>query len=131
MLKYTRSECFSARLHLVLSSTTLRELKVNTTTGQFAVDLRVGVKSVINTTLLLFIENNLQDLAAIFLGAETLADNLNWEHQIREDGIVDGSESSGTGSLLSERASGAVAALWAGKNTAGCEEENVLVGELL
>ncbi len=48
----------------------------------------------INATLLLLIENNLQDLAAIFLGAETLADDLNGEDEVGEDGVVDGCQCS-------------------------------------
>jgi len=116
--------------HLVLG-TALRELKANTTSGQLLVDLGVGIESVINTSLLLLIEDNLQDLAAIFLGAETLADNLDWVHEIGEDGIVNGSEGSGTWSLLSLRGTGAVGTLWAGKDTAGGEDEDVTVGELL
>ena|SRR6266487_2086037 len=82
------------RKNLVLRSATLRELKTNTTASQFSVDLRVGIESVINATLLLLIENNLQDLAAIFLGAETLADDLNGEDEVGEDGVVDGCQCS-------------------------------------
>jgi len=109
----------------------LRELKTDTTSGQLLVDLRVGIKSVIDTSLLLLVKDNLQDLAAVFLGTETLADNLNWVHEIGKDGIVNSSECSGTGSLLSLGGARAVGALWAGKDTAGCEEEDVAVGELL
>lgn len=85
----------------------------------------------INTSLLLLIEDNLQDLATVLLGAETLANDLDWVNQIGQDSIVDGSECSGTWSLLCLRGSGSVATLWAGKDTAGSEDENVTVGELL
>ena len=116
--------------HLVLSSA-LWEFETDATTGQLAVDLRVGIESVINTSLLLLVKDNLQDLAAIFLGAETLADNLDWVDEVAEDGVVDGSECSGTGSLLGLRGSGSVASLWAGQDTAGGEDQDVTVGELL
>ena len=99
--------------HLVLS-TALRELKANTTSSQLLVDLGVSIESVVNTSLLLLIEDDLQDLGAILLGAETLADNLNWVDEIAEDGVVNGSECSGTWSLLGLRGSGTVASLWAG-----------------
>jgi hypothetical protein len=86
---------------------------------------------VVNASLLLLIEDNLQDLAAIFLGAETLADNLNGVDKICEDGVVNGSQCPGTGSLLCERSSRAVGSLWAGKNTASGEDQDMTIGELL
>jgi hypothetical protein len=116
---------------LVLNSTTLRELKVNTTTRQLLVNLRVRIESVINTTLLLLIEHHLQDLASILLGAQSLADNLNGENEVREDRVVNGSECSGTGALLSERGARAVGSLGAGKDAARGEDQDMAVGELL
>lgn len=107
------------------------ELETDTTTSQLAVDLRVSIESVIDTTLLLLVEDDLEDLAAIFLGAEALADDLDGVHEVAEDGVVDGGECSGTGSLLSLRGSGAVGALGAGEDTARGKEEDVAVGELL
>jgi hypothetical protein len=121
----------TSKAHLVLRGTTLRELKTNTTTSQLAVDLRVSIESVVNTSLLLLIENNLQDLAAIFLGAETLADDLDGVDEVGEDGVVNGGQCSGTGTLLSERCAAAVGALGAGEDTAGGEDQDVAVGELL
>lgn len=109
----------------------MRELKTNTTTSQLAVNLRVSIESVINTSLLLLIENNLQDLAAIFLGAETLADDLDGEDEVGEDGVMNSGQCSGTGALLSEGCAAAVGALGAGEDTAGSEDQDVAVGELL
>jgi hypothetical protein len=86
---------------------------------------------VVNSSLLLFIKNNLQCLAAIFLGAETLANNLNGEHEIGEDGVVDGGKCSRTRSLLSEGCARSVGSLWARENSARCEDEDVAVGKLL
>lgn len=76
----------------------------------------------IHTTLLLLIQNHLQNLATIFLGAKSLADNLNWVDEIGEDGVVDSGQCSGAGSLLSEGGAGAVAALGAGEDAAGGED---------
>ena len=109
----------------------MRELKVNTTASQLLVHLGVSIESVINTTFLLLIENDLQDLAAIFLGAETFADDLNGEDEIGEDCVVDGGECSGTRALLRERCARAVGALGAGENAARSEDQDVAVGELL
>lgn len=85
----------------------------------------------VNTSLLLLVEDDLEDLGAVLLGAEALADDLNRVDQVGQDGIVDSGQSSGTGTLLGLRGAGAVAALGAGKNTAGCEDQDVAVGELL
>lgn len=85
----------------------------------------------INTALLLFIENDLQQLGAIFLGTETLADNLNGVDKIVEDGIVDGGQCSGTGSLLCLAGAGTVGSLGAGEDTASGEDQDMAVGELL
>jgi len=122
---------FGRTPHLVLSSATLRELKRNTTTSQLSVHFRVGIESMVNASLFLLVEDNLQDLAAIFLGAETLADNFNRVDKICEDGVVNGSQCSGTRSLLCERSSGAVGSLWAGEDTAGSEDQDMTVRELL
>ena len=96
----------------------MRELKSNTTASQLPVDLGVSIESVVHTSLLLLIEDNLQCLAAIFLGAETLADDLDGVDEVGEDGVVNGGECSRTGSLLGEGCSGAVGALGAGENAA-------------
>jgi len=109
----------------------LRELKDNTTTSQASVDFTVCVQSVVNTTSLLLVQHNLQSLAAIFLGTDTLADNLNWVDKVAEDGIVHSGESSGTRTLLSLGSTGSVASLWAGKDATGSHDDDVTVRELL
>jgi len=116
---------------LILRSTTLRELKTDAPASQFPVDLRVSIESVINASLLLLVEDDFQDLGAIFLGTETLADDLDGEDEIREDGVVDGRQGSGTRALLRLRGARAVATLGARKDTARGEDEDVSVGELL
>ena len=117
--------------HLVLNRATLRELKVNTTARQLLVHLGVGIKSVIHTTLLLLVEHNLQDLASILLGPQSLADDLNGEDEVGEDRVVDSGQCSGAGTLLGERGARAVGALGAGKDAARGEDQDVAVGELL
>jgi hypothetical protein len=48
-----------------------------------------------------------------------------------QDAVVNGGESAGNWSLLLLGCAAAVGALWAGENTAGCDDEDVTVGELL
>lgn len=78
--------------HLILRSTRLRELEIHTTTSKLLVHFRVGIESVVNAALLFLIEDNLQDLATIFLCAKTFANNLDRKDEIGQDGIVNGSE---------------------------------------
>lgn len=85
----------------------------------------------IDTSLLLLVEDDLQDLAAILLGAETLADDLDRVDEVVEDGVVHGGEGSGAGSLLGLRRAGSVAALGAGEDAARGEDQDVAIGELL
>lgn len=119
---------FTERLDLVGC---LWELEVDTLAGQALVDLRVGVEAVVDATTLLLVEDDLEDLGAVLLGAQTLADNLNWVDEIGEDGVVDSGESSAAWALLGLRGAAAVAALWAWQDAAGSNDEHVAVGELL
>lgn len=118
-------------MHLVLSSSTLWELEVDTTASKAAVDLRVSVESVVDTSLLLLVKDDLEDLGAVLLGAETLANDLDWEDEVGEDGVVHGSQCAGAWALLGERGAGAGGALWAWQDAAGGEDDDVAVGELL
>lgn len=117
--------------HLVLSGTSLRELEGNTTASELAVDLRVGVEAVVNTTTLLLVEDDLEGLGAVLLGAETLADNLDGEDEVGQDGVVDSGQSTGTGALLGSGVARASGTLGAGQDAAGGEDQDVAVGELL
>lgn len=85
----------------------------------------------VNTTALLLIENNLEGLAAVLLGAETLSDNLNGVDNVGEDGIVNSSQSAGTRTLLGKGVARADGALGAGEDTARGNDDNVAVGEFL
>lgn len=117
--------------HLVEVSSRLRELEVDTLSCQTLVDLRVGVKAVIDTTALLLIEQNLEDLGAVLLGAHTLANNLDRVDEISEDGVVDCGERAGTRTLLGLRGAAAVGALGTRQDAAGSNDDDVAVGELL
>ena len=94
--------------HLVISTTANWELEVAGSASQLSVDLRVGVKSVIHTASLLFIKHDLQYLAIVLLGAYSLANDLDWVHNIGQNSIVDSSQSPGSWSLLCLRSSGSV-----------------------
>lgn len=116
--------------HLVLLGNN-GELEVDTLAGESLVDLGVGVESVVNTTTLLLVKNDLEGLGAVLLGAHALANNLDGEDEVSEDSVVDGSESARTGTLLGLRSARAVGALGAGEDTAGSDDEDVAVRELL
>lgn len=109
----------------------LWELEVDALASETLVHFRVGIEAVVNTTTLLLIKHDLQQLLAILLGAQTLANNLNWVDEIGEDGIVDSSECSRTWSLLLLQVAGAVGALWSWEDTARGDDEDVTIGELL
>lgn len=116
---------------LVLSTTAHWELEVAGSASQLAVDLRVSIESVVDTTSLLLVQHNLQNLAAVLLGSHSLADNLNWVDDVSQNGIVDSSQSSGSRSLLCLAGSGSVGSLWPWQDTSRGEEDDVSVAELL
>lgn len=118
-------------MHLVLSSSSLWELEVDTTASKAAVDLGVSVESVVDTSLLLLVKDDLEDLGAVLLGAETLANDLDWEDEVGEDGVVDCGQCARAWALLGEGGAGAGGALWAWQDAAGSEDDDVAVGELL
>ena len=116
--------------HLKLASG-LGELEDDTPAGQPPVDLGVGIEPVVNTTTLLLVEDDLEGLGAVLLGAETLADDLDGVDEIGQDGIVDSSEGARTGALLLLGVAGAGGALGAGEDAARGEDQDVAVRELL
>lgn len=109
----------------------LGELEVHTLAGQALVDLRVRVEAVVNTTALLLVKQDLENLGAVLLGAHALADNFHWVDEIGEDGVVDGSERAAAWALLCLRGAAAVAALGARQDAARGDDDDVAVGELL
>ena len=119
------------RLTLVLRGSRLGELEGDTTAGKTAVDLGVCVQSVVNTTALLLVEDDLEHLGAVLLGAETLANDLDGVDEVSQDGVVDGSEGSRTGALLLLVVAGAGRTLGAGQDAARGQDQDVAVRELL
>jgi hypothetical protein len=115
--------------HLVLG--VLGELEVDTLAGQALVDLGVGVKTVVDAAALLLVEDDLEDLGVVLLGADALADDLDGVDEVGEDGVVDGGEGPGDGTLLGLGGAAAVAALGAGQDAAGSDDQHVAVRELL
>lgn len=117
--------------NLVVVGLRLRELEVDTLAGQTLVDLRVGVEAVVDTTTLLLVEDDLEELAAVLAGADALADNLDGVDEVGEDGVVDGREGAAARTLLGLRRPAAVAALGAWQDAARGDDDDVAVGELL
>ena len=87
---------------LVLSRASLRELETNTSSGQSPIDFAIGLQSIINTTSLLLIQDDLQNFRAILSSSCALADDFNGVDQVSEDCIVDSGKCSRAGALLGE-----------------------------
>lgn len=126
-----RQSLFRYHLTLVLGRARLGELEGDTTAGEAAVDLGVGVEAVVNTTTLLLVEDDLEELGTVLLGAETLADDLDGVDEVGQDGVVDGGQSARTGALLGLGVAGAGRALGAGQDAARGQDQDVAVRELL
>lgn len=116
---------------LVLGGTSLGELKGNTTASQLAVDFGVGVEPVVDTSTLLLVQDDLEGLGAVLLGAQALADNLDGEDEVGQDGVVDGSQGARAGALLGGGVAAAGGALGAGQDAAVGEDQDMAVRELL
>lgn len=95
--------------------------------SELAVDLTEGVDLVVNTSALLGVEEDLNDLVAVLLGADTLANDLGRVDEIAEDGVVDGGKSPGARALLLD--AGTTARL--GKDATLSKEDDVAVRKLL
>lgn len=117
-------------MHLELSAA-LGELEGNSAAGEAAVDLAVGIEAVVDTTTLLLVEDDLEGLGTVLLGAGALTDNLDGVDEVGEDGVVDGGQSARAGALLVLGGARVGGALGAGQDAALGHEENVAVGELL
>ena len=121
----------ATRPRLVVGLLALGELEVDTLASEALVHLAVGVEPVVNTAALLLVENDLEDLAAVLAGTETLADNLDGVDEVGQNGVVDSSESSRLRTLLGLGRAGAVGSLGAGENAARSNNQDVAVRELL
>jgi hypothetical protein len=116
---------------LVLGGAGLGELEGDAAAGELAVDLGVGVEAVVDAAALLLVEDDLEGLVAVLLGAEALADDLDGVDEVGEDGVVDGGQGAAVGALLLLAVAGAGGALGARQDAARGQEEDVAVGELL
>lgn len=119
------------RLLLVLGSASLGELEGDGAACQAAVDLGVSVDAVVDVAALSLVQDDLEKLAVVLLGAQTLADDLDGVDQVAQDGIVNGSQGSRAGSLLLEGVARAGRSLGARQDTARGQDQDVTVGELL
>ena len=122
---------FTHRHPLVVGGCSDGELEVDTLARQPLVDLAVSVESVVNTTPLLLIQHNLEDLASILTCPYTLANNLDRVDKVGEDSVVNGGERARTRTLLGLCRTATVGALGAGENAARCNDQDVAVRELL
>jgi hypothetical protein len=128
--KKSQSERRTLNMHLELSAA-LGELEGNGAAGEATVDLAVGIEAVVDTTTLLLVEDDLEGLGAVLLGAGALADNLDGVDEVGEDGVVDSGQSARAGALLGLGGARVNGALGAGQDAALGHEEDVAVGELL
>lgn len=85
----------------------------------------------VNTTLLLLVQDDLQGLGAILLGTSALANDLDGVDEVGQDGLVDSGQSARTGALLGLVGARGDGALGAGQDAALSNEEDVAVRELL
>lgn len=122
---------YHTALTLVLGRARLGELEGDAAAGEAAVDLGVGVEAVVDTATLLLVEDDLEELGTVLLGAEALADDLDGVDEVGQDGVVDGGQSARTGALLGLGVAGAGGALGAGQDAARGQDQDVAVGELL
>lgn len=116
---------------LIFGRHALWELEVDALASQTLIDFTVGIEPVVHTTSLLLIEHDLQHLAAVFLGTDALADDLDRVDKVGEDGVVHCCERAGAWALLCLARAAAVAALGARQDAAAGNDENVTVGEFL
>lgn len=85
----------------------------------------------VDAAALLLVQHNLGGLAAVLLGADTLADDLDGIDEVGQDGVVDGGQSTRARTLLGLVGARVDGTLGAGKNAALSDEQDVAVGELL
>lgn len=116
---------------LVVGSTSLGELENDAAPSEATVDLGVGVEAVVDAAALLLVQDDLENLAVVLLGAEALADDLDGVDEIGQDGIVDGSQGARAGALLGLGVARPVGALGAGQDAARGQDQDVAVRELL
>ena len=105
----------------------LGELEDDVLASELTIDLAEGIDLVVNTSTLLGIKENLDNLVAILLRTHTLADDLGGIDKVTEDSVMDGGESSAARTLLLD----ARAAARKREDAALSNEDDVAVGKLL
>lgn len=85
----------------------------------------------VNTATLLLVQDDLESLAAVLLGADTLADDLDGVNEVVENGVVYSGQGARARALLLLVGAGVDRALGAGQDAALSDEKDVAVGELL
>lgn len=130
-IKCPKFRCFKNLFFSKLDPPSNRKLKANTLPRQPPVDLGISIQPEINTSALLLIQHNLDNLAPVLLGTGTLANDFHRVDDIRQDGIVYGRQRAGVGTFLRLRRTTAVAAFRARKDPTGGKEEDMALGELL
>jgi len=103
------------------------ELEHHPLSSQLVVDLSEALELVVDNSLLLGIQEDLGDLRAIGLCADTLADDLSWVNEITEKVLVNGGKSAGSWALLGSSGS----ARWDWEDSSLSNEDDVAVRELL
>ena len=81
----------------------------------------------VHPTALLLVQDALQQLRSVLLGANALSNDLDGVDQVSEEGVVDCGESSGARALLSLRRAATIGAFGARKNAARGEEDYLAV----
>ncbi|KAL0630952.1 hypothetical protein Q9L58_010193, partial [Maublancomyces gigas] len=104
-----------------------RELKHNVLASQLLVHLAESIDLVIDGRALLGVQEDLDDLMSVLLGADPLAYDLSGVDKVREDRIMDGSERARSRALLGD----AAAARGEREDTALGDKQDVAVGEFL
>jgi hypothetical protein len=111
-------------MHLVVLTWNLEN---NLLTGQLVVDRLERFQLVVNGLSILGVQHDLLDLVTTNQVSDSLTNDLSWEDQILQDLVVNGSQSSGSWSLLS--LSGTTTWLW--QDSSLSQEDNVTVSKLL
>lgn len=95
--------------------------------GKLLVHLAKSINLIVDAGTLLSVKEDLDNLVAVLLGADTLSDDLSGVDEVREDSVVDSGESAGPWSLLGHTA----AARRKREDTTLRDEEDVTIGEFL
>lgn len=94
---------------------------------QLLIDLAERIDLIVDARALLRVQEDLDDLVAVLLGADALADDLGRVHEVGQDRFVHGCQGARAWALLRD----AAAARGEWEDAAQGNEQHVAVGELL